>query len=79
MGLRQNSYRFCFFDDLEPHAAAVLVLHFASDSAACAEADGLLGASDLARIEVWQGTRKLCQHRRNAVAAAPVVCGLKGI
>jgi hypothetical protein len=61
-----KAYRFCFFEDDAAHAAAVLVLHFASDNAASDEAIMLLAASSLTRIEVWQGTRKIFQHARLA-------------
>ena len=64
----QKAYRFFFFEADEnlcqPHAAAVLVLHFDTDAAAAAEALTLLSVSALWRIEVWQGTRRICRHRR---------------
>jgi hypothetical protein len=59
-----KAYRFCFFEDDAVQAAAVLVLHFASDNAASEEAVMLLSASPFSRIEVWQGTRKLGQRTR---------------
>jgi hypothetical protein len=60
----QQAYRVCFFEDGVAHATAVLVLHFASDRAAQDEAVQLLAASALSRVEVWRGTRKVCQRRR---------------
>jgi hypothetical protein len=63
-----KAYRFCFFeadeDPRRPQAAAVLVLHFDSDAAAASEAVSLLSVSALWRIEVWQGTRRICQRRQ---------------
>ncbi len=59
-----QAYRFCFFEDEVAHAAAVLVLHFACDTAAAEEAVQLLAASALSRVEVWCGTRRICQRRR---------------
>ncbi len=59
-----QAYRVCFFEDGVAHAAAVLVLHFASDGAARDEAVHLLAASALSRVEVWRGTRLVFQRRR---------------
>jgi hypothetical protein len=62
-----KAYRFCFFEEDAPAAAAVLVLHFVSDTAASEEAVTLLCASALTRIEVWQGTRLVCRHGQAAL------------
>lgn len=59
-----KTYRFCFFDDGVAHATAVLVLHFPSDAAAGEEAQSLLSASTMSRIEVWRGTRRVCHRTR---------------
>lgn len=61
-----QAYRVCFFEDGVVHATAVLVLHFGSDGAAADEAAQLLASSALSRVEVWRGTRKVCQRRRPA-------------
>lgn len=65
-----QAYRVCFFEDGVAHATAVLVLHFPSDGAAQDEALQLLDASALSRVEVWRGTRKVCQRRRVSSRAA---------
>lgn len=63
MGTMHKAYRVCFFEEDVAHAVAVLVLHFSSDMTAEEEALQLLSASALARVEVWQGTRKVYQYR----------------
>ncbi|MGE3474433.1 MAG: hypothetical protein AB7H70_01365 [Rhodospirillaceae bacterium] len=68
-----QAYRVCFFEDGVLHATAVLVLHFASDNSAEDEAVQLLAASALSRVEVWRGTRRICERHRLSTRAALAV------
>lgn len=73
-----KTYRVCFFQEDMAHADAVLVLHFASDSAAREESLQILSASALARVELWEGTRKVFQSNFLPAASrlppAPSTC-----